>query len=425
MKKFGAKKIAALSMAMAIVTVGAVYATWSYSDASMVSTDTSVSVSLTEVEGSGAAGTYEISRGSVQAVYKLDQYSYAIQHIGSADEYTYLVLPSYDTSATNCNYIAIVSYSSSEITYVNLEDLVKYASGTTGLTATASSSVYPDYTATLGIAAGSALTITFTADQTNTSADAYNYGIETAFALTYTGIPQFKCSAGTASGTTNYYYYNSNGSYLDVLTVDSEAKYIYDTNQSSSGGKVWTSDGSGVFTYTISAAELATYIQPAKIFVLNSYSDYEEMNEAIQNLDITFTVKESGGILTTPTITVDNSGNYTIATTATTEEQSGTSTYRIGFFLDNTSGSPIHTVDINTSSTTGSIATLLNSDGASYGYTLASGTYYIKVRAVSSDSDTYSNSLWSSISGTTVTVTVTNTGSAYTCTFSTTTVNSI
>lgn len=425
MIKFGSKRVATLITALALVTVGAVYASWTYSSSSAASSTTTVTIGMTDVQdtGTSTSGSYSISRDN-GSVYKLDQYSNAVTTVGST--YDYIVLPKLSTMTAASGYIAIVSYNSGDgtFTYVDLDNLVTYVSGTTfysSMAATASISVYPDYTAAVCITAGASVTLTFTASDATSSA--YQYGIDTSYTLSYTAaIPTLATTS--VAGDDTYYYYSSEGSDTTVLSIDTTERFIYSTDVTSAP-KVWTGNDptNGTFTYTISTAELASYIKTTGLFVLSDKDAYNAMNDAIGSFSLTFTVAEaSDTVLTAPVLAVtrtnDSTATYSITNSAYASESAYIASYSIGLFADTTSGSPVYTITgitASASSTGNDLSTLINGVTT---YDIPSGTYYLKVRAITSSSDNATSSVWSADTNL-IKVTITNSGDSYTITYAT------
>lgn len=412
MRKLGAKKFAALVTAMALVTIGGVYATWSYSSTS--GGDTQTAKFYANLTGYGTTSTsslgeFSISKGGSGTIYYLDQYSYAIQHLSANSyigtgtaEYDYLVLPKVTGVTCDTNYIAVYQYNGSDTIYY-------YDVTSTGLNTdtqrSVSSSVYPNYTAALGVTAGSSLTIGFQA--TDATSSAYNVGVDTTFSFDWSsGVTEPQLYTTTKNTDFEYYLSSaSGGEAKNVFTINSTTatQYIY-TYGSTGVNKSWDELGSGAFEYEIESDELCAYLCTAYAFVLDSYDAYDAMNSALSGVSITLTVTEAGTVIATPSFSL-NTGSGEMTITAGEDVGSYLSGYYVGLFANASDGAPAYILPTNGTISSGQDLDDLITSG------IDAGTYIIRIRAVSTDSTIYANSAWSSISTSYYTVVVTTDGS--------------
>lgn len=267
MKKFKAKSVVALTAAMAIVTVGGVYAAWYYtstSGASGVSSSLSMNVEAGSNNSVQGTYTYDITYGnsSNQRVYHIDQYT-------EAQNNTYY----------NGNYKIGTTYN-----------------GDTDAPTTAD-----NHTAALCVDENTTFTVYFQAGS-GADTDAWYYGVTTTITLTMTTGYYLNSGSdwnyNTSYDASNYPYamfgVNSScslGTYDDSGSTPTLTITINPVGTSS--GNVWTADSStaGLFYYTFDSDALLSLVS-LDYMVVPDYTTYGTFNSVGSGSTLDFAIAE-------------------------------------------------------------------------------------------------------------------------------------
>ncbi len=246
MKKLGGKKIAALASAMAIATVGGVYAAWvfSSSDAKYGVANGELSVGITTSSEIGSLGSYTVDKENT--AYTVDQYSQAINNVGTG--YTY----------------ANVSTSAASPTAHN---------------------------AALCVNNNAIFNITFTATEA-ADQDVYNYGVKTTLTLTWGTLGYYKYDSTSDSYSFESVEVANSGTatsgYSAIFTMTTTSIVIDPTNVTSTNRK-WTSGGSGVFTYEFTSDDLASLFTIADI-VIEDTTTYKSFASVVSATEVAIAI---------------------------------------------------------------------------------------------------------------------------------------